>query len=82
MVRIHAWITASVLFVYALLGFLWGPSFSVDDFRSLWSALADEVTVSAIVPAPPVPPVVTAESTCPLGALAVYLDWAVTGEAA
>lgn len=76
MVRIHAWITASVLFTYALLGFLWGPSFSVDDFRSLWSALADEVTVSAIVPAPPVPPVVTAESTCPLGALAVYLDWA------
>lgn len=76
MVRIHAWITASVLFAYALLGFLWGPSFSVDDFRSLWSALADEVTVSATVPAPPIPPVVTAESTCPSGALAVYLDWA------
>lgn len=76
MVRIHAWITASVLFVYALLGFLWGPSFFVDNLRATWSALADEVTVSATVPAPPVSPVVTAESTCPSGALAVQLEWA------
>lgn len=76
MIRIHAWATTGILFVYAFLGFLWGPTFSFADFRATWSAFADDVTVSATVPAPPIVPVVTADTACPLGTLSVSLDWA------
>lgn len=74
-VRVHAWVTGSVLLAYALLGFLWGPSFSISNFRERWSSFADDVTVSAVVPPPPSAPVVVAEAICPAGTLFVSLDW-------
>lgn len=74
--RVHAWATASILVFYAFLGFLWGPKFSFADFQETWSAFADDVTVSATVPAPPIAPVVTADAACLSDVLSVSLDWA------
>lgn len=65
-----------VLAFYALLGFLWGPSFSFTDFREAWSAIADDVTVSTVVPAPPAVPIVTADASCLSDVLSVSLNWA------
>lgn len=73
--RVHAWVTGAVCVSYATLAFLWGPSFSVSDFRETWSSFADDVVVSATVPPPPSAPTVTATAACPSNTLVVSLDW-------
>lgn len=73
---IHACVTGVVLFSYAFLGFLWGPMFSVSDFREVWRSFADDdVVVSAVVLPPPSVPIVSVEAVCPSGTLFVGLDW-------
>lgn len=73
--RVHAWVTGAVCVSYALLAFVWGPSFSISDFRETWSSSADDVVVSAIVPPPPSAPIVVAEAVCPVSTLFVSLEW-------
>lgn len=74
--RMHIGVTVGILVFYAFLGFLWGPRFSFADFQKTWSVFADDVTVSAVVPEPPVSPVVTADAACLSDVLSVSLDWA------
>lgn len=74
--RIHARVTSATLLGYAVLGFLWGPGFSVSEFRDVWKTLADDVFVSAIVPPPPSAPTVSVEAACPSATLSVLIDWA------
>lgn len=72
---IHSWVTGVVVSAYALLGFLWGPTFFFSDFRETWKSFADDVIVSAIVPPPPSSPVVSVEAICPVDTLFVSLEW-------
>ncbi|QQS16171.1 MAG: hypothetical protein IPK84_02350 [Candidatus Moraniibacteriota bacterium] len=74
--RMHIGVTVGILVFYAFLGFLWGPRFSFADFQKTWSVFADDVTVSAVVPEPPVSPVVTVDAACLSDVLSVSLDWA------
>lgn len=73
--RVHAWVTGAVCVLYALLAFVWGPSFSISDFRETWSSSAEDVVVSAIVPPPPSSPVVSISAICPVDTLFVSLEW-------
>ena len=74
--RAHGLLTVLVFSVYFSAGFFLHPSFLVSDVREKVGAIADTLTVFARVLAPPVKPVVTAESVCVSGGPAIVLDWA------
>ena len=74
--RAHGLLTVLVFSVYFSAGFFLHPSFLVSDVREKVSAIADTLTVFARVLAPPVKPVVTAESVCVSGGPAIVLGWA------
>ncbi|MBP5993651.1 MAG: hypothetical protein KA731_01960 [Candidatus Moranbacteria bacterium] len=74
--RAHGLLTVLIFSVYFAAGFFLHPSFLVSDVREKVSAIADTLTVFARVLAPPVKPIVTAESVCVSGGPAIVLDWA------
>ena len=78
-IRIHMGLLSGMLVTYVVLGLFFGPTFLLSDVQKKYDALANGVTrtltVFAEVLAPPIQPIVTANSSCPVGALSVSLAW-------
>ncbi len=75
--RLHFWVMFFSFFFYVGLGLSLGPEFLYQDIRKKLFAFADEtIVVTAVVPGPPIAPVVTATHTCVGLSPRISLNWA------
>lgn len=75
--RLHFWAMFFSFVLYLGIGFTLGTEFLYQDIRKKFFAFADEIiVVTAVVPAPPAVPIVTATLTCAALSPSIVLDWA------
>lgn len=74
--RLHFWVMFFSFFLYLGLSFTLGPQFLYEDIRKKFFVFADElIVVTAVVPGPPIAPVITATPTCVGLVPRIVLDW-------
>lgn len=71
----HSRFTGALFFLYFSFGLLWGPSWLLGDLSRKFEAIAETVTVGAIVLPPPSPPTVSATASCDDTTPVIDLDW-------
>ncbi len=75
--RLHFWVMFFSFFFYVGLGLTLGPEFLYQDIRKKLFAFADDtIVVTAVVPGPPVVPVISATPACVGLVPRITLNWA------
>lgn len=74
----HTKLTALFLVAYLIFSLIFDPRFLISDFRDKYKALAEDITVTLLVAAPPEKPEVTVNAGCSSESPYVDLSWTAT----